>query len=100
MSSEGPLYMEPYQVMRYSPYVQYGTGAKTNGRETAILSDASFGDYAIPMQPGSVEQRLLPPGPRYSDSDTSLDQGSDYTDIFSQVSVTMCIPNLSHFITN
>ena len=109
MASEGPLYMEPYQVMRYSPYVQYGTSAMTSGRETAILSDASFGDYAIPLQqpgqPGSVEQRLLPPGPRYSDSDTSLDQCSDYTDIFSQVSmahnssVTLCIPNLSHFIT-
>ena len=35
---EGPLYMEPYQVMRYSPYVQYGTSGLALAKETAILS--------------------------------------------------------------
>ena len=84
LSEPGPLYMEPYQVMRYSPYLKYGTSGLTGGKETAILSDTSFGDYAIPLQPGA--ERLMPPGPRYSDSDTSLDQCSDYTDIFNQVS--------------
>ena len=36
--SEGPLYMEPYQVMRYSPYVKYGTSGLALSKETAILS--------------------------------------------------------------
>ena len=33
-----PLYMEPYQVMRYSPYVKYGTSGLSMSKETAILS--------------------------------------------------------------
>ena len=33
-----PLYMEPYQVMRYSPYVKYGTSGLALAKETAILS--------------------------------------------------------------
>ena len=36
-----PLYMEPYQVMRYSPYVKYGTSGLSMAKETAILSGVS-----------------------------------------------------------
>ena len=47
------------------------------------ISDTSFGDYAVPMHIGA-ENSLLPPSRRYSDSDTSGDQNSDY--MFLQVS--------------
>ena len=81
--AEGPLYMEPYQVMRYSPYVKYGPTGLSFSKETAILSDTSFGDYAVPMPaPAASDQRSQ--ARQYSDSDTSLDQGSDY--VFLQVS--------------
>ena len=90
---EGPLYMEPYQVMRYSPYVQYGTSGLALAKETAILSgehqdslltsqldttniivDTSFGDYAVPMVGAGAGAR------RYSgtETDTSVDQSEDY----------------------
>ena len=82
--SEGPLYMEPYQVMRYSPYVKYGPSGLSFSKETAILSDTSFGDYAVPMPAPTSSERLSNQRRRYSDSDTSLDQGSDY--VFLQVS--------------
>lgn len=36
--SEMPLYMEPYHVMRYSPYVRCGPGDFAISKETAILS--------------------------------------------------------------
>ena len=36
--AQQPLYMEPYQVMRYSPYVKYGTSGLALAKETAILS--------------------------------------------------------------
>ena len=80
--AEGPLYMEPYQVMRSSPYVKYGPSGLSFSKETAILSDTSFGDYAVPMPAPASDSRTQPR--KYSDSDTSLDQGSDY--VFLQVS--------------
>ena len=92
--SEGPLYMEPYQVMRYSPYVKYGPSGLSFSKETAILSDTSFGDYAVPMPaPTSSERHNSNQRRRYSDSDTSLDQGSDY--VFLQVSNKTALLSLS-----
>lgn len=51
-----------------------------------LFPDTSFGDYAVPMHIGA-ENSLLPPSRRYSDSDTSGDQNSDY--MFLQVSVSV-----------
>ena len=102
-----PLYMEPYQVMRYSPYVKYGTSGLALAKETAILSgwlkdspnlncfltdllaDTSFGDYAVPMHIGA-ENSLLPSTRRYSDSDTSGDP--DYMFLQVSVRVSACRP--------
>jgi len=74
--SEPPLYMEPYQVMRYSPYVRCGPAGLAFSKETAILSDTSCGDYAVPMPAGEIAGRGGVQ--QFSDSDTSLDQNSDY----------------------
>ena len=40
--AEPPLYMEPYQVMRYSPYVRCGPTEFAVSRETAILSGTKW----------------------------------------------------------
>lgn len=65
MADSHPLYMEPYQVMRYSPYVTYGPQGLTHPAQA--LSDTSCGDYAVPMAPA-----------HYSDTDSDLERTEDY----------------------
>ena len=50
--SEMPMYMEPYHVMRYSPYV-CGPADIAVCRETAILSGNRFGSYNFSSDPDS-----------------------------------------------
>ena len=74
--SEPPLYMEPYQVMQQ---------VRLAPPDTAILSDTSCGDYAVPLAVTSARPPA-PPTRAFSDSDSSLDQNSDY--VFLQVCKT------------
>jgi len=73
--------MEPYQVMRYSPYVTYGHQGLTLGQHPAQpLSDTSCGDYAVPLAPAHYSD----------DTDSDLERTEDY--VFLQEPAVATLP--------
>lgn len=78
---EPPLYMEPYHVMRYSPYLRCGPPSQDLlAKEPGLLSDTSCGDYAIPMPRQNTLSITKNTGGsiKFSGSVSSLEQNSDY----------------------